>query len=67
MSEYRVRPARTRAEGGASERTVTVATTLPDGEVLVIPVADMSRQHDAEALGRAGIRPKPGGGQPARD
>ncbi|CAM3867933.1 hypothetical protein ACXYTP_07595 [Tsukamurella ocularis] len=36
-----------------------VSTTLPDGEVLVIPTADMSRQHDAKDLGRSSARPYP--------
>lgn len=34
-----------------------VSTTLPDGEVLVIPTAEMSRRQDERNLGRPEARP----------
>lgn len=48
-----------RSGAGSGTARPQISTTLPDGEVLVIPTADMSRQHDAEELGRSSARPKP--------
>ena len=50
---------RSGAGPGGQSRGVQVSTTLPDGEVLVIPTADMSRQHDAKSLGPSSARPEP--------
>lgn len=45
---------------GAGDRPhPRVSTTLPNGEQLIIPTADASKQHDAKALGRSSARPKP--------
>ncbi|WP_170181070.1 hypothetical protein [Tsukamurella tyrosinosolvens] len=46
-----------RSGAGSGPARPRVSTTLPDGEVLVIPTADMSRQHDAKNLGRSSARP----------
>ncbi|CAM3112597.1 hypothetical protein [Tsukamurella hominis] len=48
-----------RSGAGSGPARPRVSTTLPDGEVLVIPTADMSRQHDAKDLGRSSARPDP--------
>lgn len=46
-----------RSGAGFGPARPRVSTTLPDGEVLVIPTADMARQHDAKNLGRSSARP----------
>lgn len=48
-----------RSGTGSGPARPLVSTTLPDGEVLVIPAADISRRHDAEVLGRSSAHPVP--------
>lgn len=53
MSEIRHAKERVQDAGAA----VRVSTVLPDGEVVAIPVEPFNRQHDAQRLARASVRP----------
>ncbi|MET9327124.1 hypothetical protein [Tsukamurella sp. NPDC003166] len=44
--------------GAGGPARMRVSTTLPDGEVLVIPTADLSLQHDATSLSRRSVEPE---------
>lgn len=52
-------PTNAQSSGTGEPHPVVVSATLPNGEVIVIPIAQSSRAHDAKELGRTSQRPVP--------